>query len=96
MQAQNMQNVGPNRTNSSGFRGVTWDRNRGKWSARIKISGRQLNLGVFVTREAAFHAFLTAKAERHPFQSTPRDMNEAEAFQEAVWWFANSRWRLAA
>jgi len=33
--------------NTSGFVGVTWDKAYGKWSSRIKVNGRLLNLGRF-------------------------------------------------
>lgn len=42
---QNQENVGLRSDNTSGHRGVYWDRN--KWRARIKHNGKLLHLGSF-------------------------------------------------
>jgi hypothetical protein len=54
--AQNNQNCGPHRGNSSGFRGVTWDKARGLWMASICADGCHFNLGRFATAEEAARA----------------------------------------
>lgn len=51
--AQNMRNIGPYSTNSSGYKGVCWDKSRNKWLASISINNRFKNLGRFDTAEEA-------------------------------------------
>lgn len=43
--SQNALNAGVPSDNTSGHRGIDFDTSRRKWCARIKISGRQYNLG---------------------------------------------------
>ena len=54
--AGNSQNQGLRATNTSGFRGVHWDRRRGKWRAQIRNDGRGVYLGHFPSREGAWVA----------------------------------------
>jgi hypothetical protein len=77
--AENAHNAVRRRNNTSGLRGVSWNRERRKWAAQICIQGRQCNLGRFDTKEDAFRAVLRAWAMERPFQPLPRDMNEHEA-----------------
>jgi hypothetical protein len=60
-QAQNQWNSGPHRNNSSGFKGVCFDRGNKtgakKWKAKIECHGRQINLGRFLTAEEAAIAY---------------------------------------
>ncbi len=42
---------------TSKYRGVTWDKSRGKWHAAIKIEKRQRYLGRFATEEEAARAY---------------------------------------
>jgi len=46
--------------NRSGFRGVSWSPERGKWAARIKVNYRTFSLGRFVSAEEAAHAYDSA------------------------------------
>ena len=43
--------------NTSGFKGVSWDSQRRKWRAGIKVLGRSINLGCFDSRAKAYAAF---------------------------------------
>lgn len=63
--SQNACNHGPQSRNGSGYKGVSWDRSRGKWIAVIAVNKKQKNLGRFATKEAAAHAYNLAAAERH-------------------------------
>jgi hypothetical protein len=47
-----------------GTKGVTWDRARGKYAARIKVNYRTINLGRFDRADHA-HAAYVAAAEKH-------------------------------
>lgn len=59
-QSQNMANVGPKVTNTSGFKGVTKHFVPGKWKAQIMRNRKQLHLGIFQSREAAAEAYAAA------------------------------------
>ncbi len=52
-QGQNLLNTGLFRHNTSGVRGVYWDRARQKWVAGIKINQKTIYLGGFDTIEEA-------------------------------------------
>jgi hypothetical protein len=48
---------------SSRFKGVTWNRQCGKWQAGIKVSGRQIHLGLHVQEDAAARVYDRAARE---------------------------------
>lgn len=45
--------------------GVTWRKDRNKWMARIKVSGKTIFLGHFDTKKEAQTAYIVAKAKHH-------------------------------
>ncbi len=47
--------------NSSGFNGVSWDKKRRKWSARIELNGEKKYLGHFKSENNASLAYQQAK-----------------------------------
>ena len=55
--SQNKANMTAPKTNSSGIKGVSWDRSRGKWRAMIKHHPKSRFIGRFETREAAAEAY---------------------------------------
>lgn len=56
-------NSGVRLDNSSGYRGVTYHRQSGKYRAYINVKGKQRHLGLFDTaEEAAKHYAQAAKA----------------------------------
>lgn len=63
--SQNQQNRGTQRNNTSGYKGVTWDRRERKWLARIEINGKRMYLGHFTTPEAAYQNYCAAADELH-------------------------------
>jgi hypothetical protein len=63
--AQNLANQGKQRTNTSGHKGVSWDKQRKKWSAKIQINRRTIHLGVFENKEDAAEAYKTAALKYH-------------------------------
>src|SRR5258708_4327318 len=51
------------RTNTSGYRGVSWHKAARKWGAKIRVDGVSRHLGLFDTPESANTAYLHAEAE---------------------------------
>lgn len=49
----NSWNRGLQSNNTSGFRGISWNKNANKWHAYIKIKGKRKHLGLFNTIEEA-------------------------------------------
>lgn len=46
-------------------KGYTWDKNKDKWKAQIKINGKNINLGYFKKEDEAKAAYLMAKERLH-------------------------------
>jgi HNH endonuclease/AP2 domain len=46
--------------------GVSWHKQRRRWRAYIKVSGKNRHIGLFDTEKAARAAYLKAKDELHP------------------------------
>ena len=51
-----------NRTQAKGY---TWDKERKKWMAQIRVNGTHIHLGRFDTEEEAHQAYLAAKLIHH-------------------------------
>jgi hypothetical protein len=67
--AQNAHNASARRNNTSGVPGVSWDKRRGCWIAKICINRKQLYLGSFGQDiEAAKAEHRRAQAALHPFR----------------------------
>lgn len=62
--SQNNMNRRGNHVSISGLKGVSFDKNRRKWVAQLKLNGKNSNLGRFPTRELAAAAYREA-AIRH-------------------------------
>jgi hypothetical protein len=54
---QNCRNQRRSTLNTSGYKGVHWDKARQRWSASIKHDGRSIHLGRFTDKEAAARAY---------------------------------------
>lgn len=63
--SENNQNKLTQRTNSSGYRGVSRHKRGDQWQARIKLNGKERYLGIFDTPEQASAAYEAAAAELH-------------------------------
>ena len=63
--SENNRNVGRRANNTSGFKGVCYDRTWRKWKAQIYKDGTQKNLGFFHTVEDAAAAYEDAAQELH-------------------------------
>ena len=74
-QSENMQNRhGLGRKNTSGFRGVSFNKQLRKWQANIKLDGRNRYLGLFATAAEASAAASRARAAMMPFSVDARDI----------------------
>lgn len=62
---ENGRNRGKNKNNTSGCKGVTRIKNRGKWEAKIQIDGKTLHLGYFEEIADAAAAYDRAAQEHH-------------------------------
>ena len=58
--AENQRNRGLHINNTSGYKGVGWDKQRGKWLAQIELSGKTTRLGRYATKELAHAAYCEA------------------------------------
>jgi hypothetical protein len=61
---KNSANRGLSSSNTSGYKGVGWNKRKGKWRAGIMIDGKPIHLGYFGTPEEAADAYDQA-AVRH-------------------------------
>jgi hypothetical protein len=63
--SQNQHNHVLNANNTSGYKGVSWDKRSGKWRAHICVNGKQKNLGRYTTPELANEACIAVRPELH-------------------------------
>lgn len=61
----NQKNIGLNRKNTSGVKGVYWERTRNKWHAQISVENRIIFLGRFDTLEEGKAAYAAASKKYH-------------------------------
>lgn len=57
--------------NTSGMKGVCWNKKSNAWQAGIKVNGRSIHLGLHPTREAASAAYAQAASQYFGEFSTP-------------------------
>ena len=62
---ENGYNQGKNKTNTSGFKGVSFDKNTNKYQARININGKRKHLGYYKTPEEASKSYEIKAKEIH-------------------------------
>ncbi len=60
---QTGQNQKKRRIGQSGYRGVTLNKSTFKWQAQIQVWGKKIYLGLYDTREEAFHAYQEASTK---------------------------------
>lgn len=63
--AENLRNRGKTAANTSGYKGVSFDKKKRKWSAKIRKDYRQMFLGYFDDKEAARDAYVCAALQFH-------------------------------
>ncbi len=59
-QTQNLRNQKKHRDNASGYKGVSYMKDRNKWQAQIRIDGKATHLGQFNSPEEAYKAYCEA------------------------------------
>jgi hypothetical protein len=64
-QSQNMQNTNKWKTNTSGYKGVTWAKDKNKWVAQIWKNHKRHYLGSFDESETAYKAYCEAAIKMH-------------------------------
>jgi hypothetical protein len=64
-QNENMQNSKIRSNNTSGVKGVSWNKQIKKWRARIRICGKEFHVGYFHTKEEAEAAVIAARNNLH-------------------------------
>ena len=55
--SQNEANTGKRSSNSSGYKGVYWLKNAGKWRAKIDYNKKQIHIGLFSDKHEAAKAY---------------------------------------
>lgn len=63
--SENVKNTPMRKTNTSGYKGVTWHKHTGKWAAQIKVNSKHIHLGIFDTPEEAHAAYCEAAKKYH-------------------------------
>lgn len=63
--AQNQQNKGMAKRNSSGFKGVSWAKRERKWQAQIRLNNKNYTIGRYRTPEDAHAAYCEASTRLH-------------------------------
>jgi hypothetical protein len=67
-QAENVQNTHRIRSdNTSGFKGVSWSKEKRKWHAYVKVNGKRKHIGYFNDLEVASKAVAMARSKLMPF-----------------------------
>lgn len=63
--SQNQHNRPANKNNTSGVKGVHWDKRKSRWVAKIKLNGKDIHIGTFVDIISAELAVRKARVNHH-------------------------------
>jgi hypothetical protein len=77
--SQNAMNRGPQANNTSGYKGVTWVKQKNKWRAEIKAGKTKKHLGYFLCKHEAAKAYNTASLKYHGEHGYLNIIDESEA-----------------
>ncbi|MDI9768186.1 HNH endonuclease [Pantoea dispersa] len=64
-QSQNQQNQRLRSTNTSGIKGVCWDKRKGLWYSRVGVNGKVISLGYYEDKFSAACAVFSARNNYH-------------------------------
>ena len=64
-EAQNLQNRGMPKNNTSGYKGVMWCENKNKWRVQIKANNKRISLGYYSCIIKAAKAYNKAAIKYH-------------------------------
>ena len=78
---------------SSTYKGVSWQKDRNKWVSRIKINGKQKNLGSFTSEEDAADAYQKALKMYHEGDSSFMETKTPSSQYKGVCWYkSTNKW----
>jgi hypothetical protein len=63
--SENLSNRGFQKNNTSGYKGVCFDKRANKWMSQIQHQGRKIHIGYYFTPEEAAHAYDAKARELH-------------------------------
>lgn len=63
--SENVMNVGLKANNTSGAKGVFWNKSSGKWQVAITANGKQKHFGYFIDKDEAIAASIKAREKLH-------------------------------
>jgi hypothetical protein len=71
--SENNHNAGANSRNTSGYRGVCWDKSKQLWVVHISVAGKTYFLGRYADPQVAACAYKAAKRTHHPTAPQAQD-----------------------
>ena len=63
--AENMRNRSDQKNSTSGYKGVSWHKQKKRWYSAIKVNNKRIYLGYFDTPEKAYRAYCEASKKYH-------------------------------
>jgi hypothetical protein len=63
--SENQRNKKIYKSNISGFKGVSWNKNANKWQSFIRVDSKRIHLGYFKSKLSAFETYCKASVEFH-------------------------------
>jgi hypothetical protein len=66
--SENLQNMSLTSRNTSGYKGVSWNKRECKWYARIYLNYKEIYLGYFTNLDDAVAARKQAEEQLHPYR----------------------------
>jgi hypothetical protein len=67
--SQNAQNVGLKKTNTSGYKGISWETRRKKWVVQLRLNIKPIFLGYYDDIDEAIARYKEAQKIYHPFST---------------------------
>lgn len=63
--SENNQNVQLKKSNTSGYKGVSWSKSVGKWHAYSRVNGQRIHIGYFEDKNSAYFAACNFREQHH-------------------------------